>query len=155
MTRYERTQETIQKVERSVPHEDVRDFLLVADLTDHLDESSAVHVDAARAALDWFCARYPDHPVCLASASRRNTRRAWEAFGYVHLQKEYPSLRLLDLNKESLPQASFMMHLTKQTSTPWGAYLVQPRRYYTPRGHIWDRVAVDVSVQPHLTIVVQ
>ncbi|KKW34546.1 MAG: hypothetical protein UY81_C0070G0005 [Candidatus Giovannonibacteria bacterium GW2011_GWA2_53_7] len=160
-------------MEHHVPREDVRDFLLVADVPDHLDPSGVVHVDATRAVLDWFCARHPDHPICLASASRQNTRRAWEAFGYAHLPREYARLRLLDLNAEPLPEASFTMHLTTQKASSWGTYLAQPRKMYTPRGHIWhrslasspslgevlrcpsERRGILKTQEPHLTIVVQ
>lgn len=155
MMQYTQTQKAIRLVEHQAPREGVTDFLLVADLFDHLDAVKSVHVDAARAALDWFCARHPDHPICLASAARQNTRRAWEAFGYAHLPKEYPRLRLLDLNAESLPQASLTLHLTTRNSSPWGAYLTRPQRMYTPRGHVWIRMLTTDEPKPHLTIVVQ
>jgi len=174
VTHYERAQEAIRLVEYYAPlleeapldkaqglRRDIRrDFLLVADVPDHCDPSGVVHVDAARAALDWFCARHPDHPICLASASRQNTRRAWEAFGYIHLQKEYPRLRLLDLNVESLPPLSLIMHLTTRDASPWETHLACPRKMYTPRGHIWHREDPSAKLEmtyckPHLTIVVE
>ena len=164
MTRYERVQEAIRSQEHKISHKGVRDLLLVVDLPDHREELGSVHVDAARAALDWFCKHHPDHPICIASASKQNTKKTWEEFGYTHLPREYNQVRFVDLNESSMPNATLVVFLlgahrhsvrgVRRPSQTWRQQYVSPTRHYTANGHVWHREALNwTQQQPNLVIV--
>lgn len=156
MTRYDRIQASLRAVESRLQHDQIRDLLLVVDLPDHLQELGTPHVDAARSTLDWFCSKHPDHPICLATGSARNTKKAWEAFGYAHLPKQYPRLRFVDLNRDPMPPSTFVVFLIgldRRVQEVWSELHVRPSRYYTPTGHVWRRVGDSVEHVPHVTVV--
>lgn len=157
MTRYERVQQALQAVEHRLVQTG-KGLFLFADLHDHEEELGSVHIDAVRATLDWFCKRNPDHPICVAAASRRNTQRAFESFGYVHLPKEYPRLHLVDLNHASRPDLGLTVHLTVPHATSlseasWQRSHATPIRRFTPFGHIWHREAGAVVKSPTLRVI--
>lgn len=141
MTRYER----VSNVFEGVPMRTISDgsICLVADMPEEDREHTAVHVDTVRAVLDGFCKHYPNHPLCLASAASRHTPAAWHEFGLAHLPNEYPSLRLVDLNREELPASSLLIFLVRQNDprSRWAQLQGAVERRYTPQGHVWHRQA--------------
>lgn len=154
MTCYEGTRAALRTVGEQAPSQVGGSFVVVADVPDHRNVSRVVPVDAARAVLDWALERYPGTPLVLASAARQNTRLAWEAFGYVHLVREYAGLRMVDLNRGPLSFDGVVVHVTRESSAVWGMYNSPPARYYTPEGHVWRRTE-QTSPSPSLVVVVR
>ena len=107
MTRYERVQEAIGRVEHRLKKEEIESLLLVVDLPDHREELGSVHVDSTRAVLDWFCEKHPNHPICIGSSSKQDTKLAFREFGYHNLEREYERVYFQDLNHEPVAPTLF------------------------------------------------
>jgi hypothetical protein len=163
MTRYEQVMKLMIENEHSLVRDGVESLLLVVDLPDHRNELGSTHVDSARAVLDWFCDKYPDHPICVSSASNQNTDEAFREFGFHNLSREYNRLYLQDLNNEPMRSPSISVFLvglvsekntkTRFPSDVWGRMHSTPQRHYTPSGEIFVRESSTPKFVPNFTII--
>lgn len=156
MQAYQAMQAQLAKVSAPDGLGQQENVVVIPELTDHEDEAGSVHVDALRAICDWVTRHHPKVRFTIAAAARRHTPLAMEEFGMSHLASEYPSVRFVDLNEESMP-TGYRILVCRASKNPQGYWNVicQPaQRLYSPRGVVWQREASgDAVLAPHLTLV--
>jgi len=77
-----------------------RRVLVKPNLVSSSVELASVHVDAVRAVVD-FIQTFGPQRIIVAEGSTSDTSKAFERFGYGRLERDYSSVELVDLNKDS------------------------------------------------------
>ena len=84
-----------------------KNILIKPNLVHHLNQLASTHADAVRAVLDVIRSK-SQAPVVIADASYHGTKPAFRNFGYENLPKEYPSVRLFDLNDDETVPGTYV-----------------------------------------------
>ena len=84
-----------------------RSVVVKPNLVHHLNQLASSHVDAVRGVIDVIRSK-SSAPIIVADASYHGTKAAFRHFGYENLPKEYPDVRLFDLNDDETVPGTYL-----------------------------------------------